>query len=161
MMSTEDALEELFATAPAATFTRRKEAIPGDLRIAYRLALLVLLLYRFRSNTAALEHLHTMWWAVRSEETRQLFLRWYDGDKRPDEIIVRFDPSLSVTVDLGLGAELIQTTSTGSVALTEKGVAYVVDLWSEANVLREEKAFLNRLPRKMSQRVLKELTEWQ
>lgn len=159
-MSSVEALEELFASAPPAVFTRRNEAIPGDLRITWRLSLLCLLLQRFRGNKATLEHLHILWWAIRSDETRRLFLRWFVGDKRPDEIIVRFDPSLSVTVDLALGSGLVRVTSTGSIDLSSGGNALATDLWLEGELLSDEKAFLSKLPRKMTQRSLKELTEW-
>jgi hypothetical protein len=101
-----------------------------------------------------------MWWAVRSDETRRLFLRWLDGDKRPDEIIVRFDPSLAVTVDLALGSGLVSRTSTGAVALLPTGLALAGELWSDGNVLVEEKAFISKLPRSMTQTALKELTQW-
>lgn len=159
-MSAIEALEELFASSPGAVFTRRNEAIPGDLRITWRLSLLCLLLQRFRGNTATHEHLHILWWAIRSEDTQRLFIRWFDGDKRPDELIVRFDPSLSVTVDLALGSKLVTLTSTGSIGLTATGVSLANDLWTETEILREEKSFLTKLPRKMTQRSLKELTEW-
>ena len=159
-MSEVEALEELFASAPRAVFSRRNDAIPGDLRITWRLSVLCLVLQRFRSNSSTLEHLHIMWWAIRSDETRNLFLRWLDGDKRPDEIIVRFDPSLAVTVDLALGSGLASRTSAGSIALQPAGIALAGELWSDTGVLVEEKAFISRLPRSLNQRTLKELTEW-
>jgi len=159
-MSEFEALEELFAAAPGAVFSRRDDAIPGDLRITWRLSVLCLVLQRFRGNKSTLENLHILWWSVRSGETRGLFLRWLDGDKRPDEIIVRFDPSLAVTVDLALGAGLAMRTNTGAIALLPTGLALAVDLWSDADVLVEEKTFLSKLPRSLTQRALKELTEW-
>jgi hypothetical protein len=159
-MSEIEALEELFASAPNAVFNRRNDAIPGDLRITWRLSVLCLVLQRFRGNKSALENLHTMWWAVRSDETRRLFLRWLDGDKRPDEIIVRFDPSLAVTVDLALGSGLVSRTSTGAIALLPTGLALAGELWSDSNVLVEEKAFISKLPRSLTQSALKELTQW-
>lgn len=87
-------------------------------------------------------------------------MRWYEGDKRPDEVIVRFDPSLSMTVDLALGSGLVTSTTTGSIALSEGGTSFATDLWDQGDALVEEKRFLATLPRKMSQRTLRELTEW-
>lgn len=159
-MSEIEALEELFASAPGAVFSRRNDAIPGDLRITWRLSVLCLVLQRFRSNRSTLENLHTMWWAIRSVESRNLFLRWLDGDKRPDEIIVRFDPSLALTVDLALGSGLASRTSTGSIGLTPAGLALAGELWSYTDVLAEEKVFISKLPRSLTQSALKELTEW-
>lgn len=159
-MSEIHALEELFDSAPRAVFRQRNVAIPGDLRVVWRLSLLCLILQRFRGKKSALENLHTVWWAMRSDETRQLFLRWFEGDKRPDEIIVRFDPALSMTVDLALGSGLVSRTSTGAIALLPSGLALAVELWSSEDLLAEEKTFISKLPRSLTQSALKELTEW-
>jgi|GEM_PF-6587380 len=51
-------------------------------------------------------------------------------------------------------------TNTGAIALLPTGLALAVDLWSDADVLVEEKTFLSKLPRSLTQRALKELTEW-
>lgn len=159
-MNSVEALEELFAHAPAAIFRERKDAIPGDLRISWRLSVLCMLLQRFRNDRATLEHLHIVWWAMRSPDSQQLFLRWFDGDKRPDELIVRFDPSLSVTVDLAIGEDLVEVTSTGAIGLSLIGRELALEIWKDPAVLVAEKAFLSKLPRKMTQTSLKELTEW-
>ncbi|WP_269937476.1 hypothetical protein [Arthrobacter sp. HY1533] len=155
-----EAMQELFASAPPAVFSRRNDAIPGDLRIAWRLCVLSIVLQRFRANKSSLENLHTMWWAIRSDDTRQLLLRWLEDDKRPDEIIVRFDPSLSATVDLALGSGLVYRANTGAIVLQPSGLALANEIWVEDNVLVEEKKFLSKLPRNLTQRGLKELTEW-
>lgn len=159
-MSEVHALEELFESAPRAVFIRRNVAIPGDLRITWRLSTLCLILQRFRGKKSTLENLHIMSWAIRSAETRDLFLRWFEGDKKPNEVIVRFDPSLSVSVDLAVGSGLVSRTATGSISLLPTGLALAEELWSDSTVLVEEKAFVAKLPKSLTQRTLKELTEW-
>lgn len=156
-----EALEELFAGQTAKIgFRRRNDAIPGDLRISWRLAVLCLLLARFRSNTARTEHLHTLWWAIRSEATRDLIVRWFNGRPVPDEIIVRFDPSLSKTIDLAVGQGLVDTLTDGRVKLTSTGLAMAQAVSSKVDVLEDEKGFLEKLPRSISQKAMKEMTEW-
>jgi hypothetical protein len=151
------AFQELGARA---RFTRRSVDIPGDSRVAWRLSILCLLLQRGRSKTLALEHLHVLWWAVRSTESRSVFLRWFEGEKRPDEFLVRFDPSLTTTVDLAIGQRLAVTHPNGSVQLTAIGVDLASAVAGDPDVLAVEKTFLSRLPVRITQREIQQLLEW-
>uniref|UniRef100_UPI004040078B hypothetical protein n=1 Tax=Streptomyces sp. DSM 41540 TaxID=3448657 RepID=UPI004040078B len=156
-----EALEELFAGRPTKIgFRRRNDSIPGDLRISWRLAVLCLLLARFRAKTARIEHLHTLWWAIRSEATRDLIIRWFNNKPVPDEIIVRFDPSLTKTIDLAVGQGLVESDSNGVVKLTSTGLAMAQAVGVSDDVLADEKGFLESLPRSISQRAMREMTEW-
>lgn len=160
-MTSEDVLEELFEGRQfAVSFTRRGEAIPGDLRVAWRLAVLCLILFRFWGNRAAMEHLHTLWWAVRSEANREVLARWFAGDRRPDDVLVRFDPSLSATLDLALGQHLIEIIPSGAITLTPSGVALAQAAGNQQVALLAEKEFLDRLPKKLTQKALREIVEW-
>ena len=141
-------------------FTKRPMSIPGDLRLAWRLAVLCLLLQRGRANSLALEHLHVLWWAIRSDANRAMFLRWFDGNGRPDELLVRYDPSLSATLDLAIGQRLVSMSSAGSVNLTATGVALAVEVATQTDALASERAFLDRLPNRITQTKIKELLEW-
>lgn len=161
-MTTQSTIRELFEMldSPVA-FGREPEAIPGDLRISWRLSILCLLLARCRGAKTNLQTLHVLWWASRSRATRDLFLRWLDGDSRPDDLVVRFDPSLTVTIDLALGAGLVTWESRDSVVgLSPKGKGLAETAWSDENVLREQKAFLRRLPARITQKSMRELLEW-
>ncbi|MDP1720805.1 MAG: hypothetical protein Q8L08_07425 [Candidatus Nanopelagicaceae bacterium] len=119
-----------------------------------------MLLKRGRANTLALEHLHVMWWAIRTIDNRRLFLRWLQGDRRPDELLVRFDPSLSNTVDLALGQGLAELTSSGSVRLTVSGLEYAQHAQGEGEPLRAEREFLQQLPASITNRQVQKLLEW-
>jgi len=143
-----------------ARFTRRTVDIPGDSRVAWRLSILCILLQRGRAKTLALEHLHVLWWAVRSNESRNVFLRWFDGDKRPDEFLVRFDPSLTATVDLAIGQKLVVSQASGAVQLTARGVDLASVVGADSEVLAVEKDFLARLPTRITQREIQQLLEW-
>ena len=141
-------------------FSSRPTDIPGDLRISWRLSVLCLLLRRGRGNLLALEHLHVLWWAVRSEATRSLLLRRMSGEGRPDELLVRFDPSLTTTVDLALGAELVEVVAHGAVKLTATGLLFADEVAIEPNVLVAEKRFLAELPARITQAQINEILEW-
>ena len=156
-----DELRNFFADISATPqFTRRSTNIPGDFRIAWRLSVLCLLLRRGRANTLALEHLHVLWWSVRSEATRSLLLRWFKGEGRPDEMLVRFDPSLSVTLDLALGQHLAEITDSGAVRLTANGAALADAVLVQDDALVEEKTFLSALPTNITQKQIQTLLEW-
>lgn len=160
-MNSTNSLEELFEnTGKKITFSRRGESIPGDLRLSWRISMLCLILQRFRGNKSALEPLHSVWWAIRSQETREIFMRWFQGEKRPDEVIVRFDPSLSITLDLALGQGIVAMSDSGAIVLTAAGDALANWIWSSGDIFEVEKAFLTVLPRKVTQKFIKEMTEW-
>lgn len=160
-MSEIEELEAFFSSISAAPrFTDRAVNIPGEFRTGWRLSVLCLILSRGRANQLALDHLHVLWWAVRSSTSRALFLRWATGEKSPDEIIVRFDPSLTATVDLATGQQLVGRTRSGLIKLTSAGLSLTEIVASETKVLVREKEFLQKLPSKISQRQLSDLLEW-
>jgi len=160
-MSDIERLREFFSELEARpVFTRRATNIPGDLRIAWRLSVLCLILRRGRANSLALEHLHVLWWAVRSEATRSLLLRWFRGEGRPDEMLVRFDPSLSVTLDMAIGQRLALMTETGGVQLTPEGAALADAVLVQDEALVEEKNFLSELPTRITRTQIQSLLEW-
>ena len=154
MSSFSEELEHLFVALDANIgFASRPQAIPGDLRVRWRLSILCLMLEGARGKTLALPHLHVLWWATKSAETRQLFLRSIDGETRPGEVLVRFDPTLSTTVDLGLGCGLVTRTSAGGVKLTPLG-ASVASACTSAGILSAEQEFLTLIPHPITQALL-------
>jgi hypothetical protein len=154
------ALRELFSARPAVLrFSDRAASIPGDYRVSWRLSIVVLLLQRGRAKSLQLEHLHVLWWAVRSAATRELLLRFLDGNGRPDEMLVRFDPSLSVTLDLAIGAGLVDVDSNGKVTVTATGIALAASLRDEP-VLTAEKQFIEQLPRSITKAQFARILDW-
>lgn len=160
-MNDNNALRELFGELSAAPrFTERAVNIPGDFRTSWRLSVLCLLVSRGRARTLTLDHLHVLWWAVRSSVTRDLLMRWFAGERRPDEMLIRFDPSLTITLDLALGHGLVDRTKTGGIHLTTRGAELVAAVQGEESVLVEERAFLAALPKSINQTQVRDLLEW-
>lgn len=156
-----EALREFFEEVTASPrFSRRAVSIPGDFRTAWRLSILCLLLQRGRANTLSLEHLHVLWWAVRTARSRELLLRWFDGDRSPDELLVRFDPSLTISVDLALGEELVTRVSSGNIKLATTGASLAASIYDQEDLMVDEKAFLAALPTRITQRQVRDLLEW-
>jgi hypothetical protein len=76
------------------TFKRRPVSLPGDMRPVWRLHVLVLLLEQCWGGKATHQQLHVLNWAIKTEETRVAFLQFIQGHRAPNQIIVRYDPSL-------------------------------------------------------------------
>jgi len=140
-------------------FAPRPQNIPGDRRLAWRTGAVCVVLSRGRSKTLALDHLSVLWWAMLSPATRELLSRWFAGQARPDELLVRYDPSLSVTLDLAQGAGLI-SVSDGKARLLAPGIVLAEHIWSDESVMSEEKAFLRSIPAGITQTRMRQLLEW-
>lgn len=137
----------------------RPQSIPGDRRKLWRVSVVTLLLRRGRANSMTLEHLHVFWWAVRSPLARAQFGRWLTDGRDPNDLIVRFDPSLSYTLDLAQGFGLTAATSRG-ITLTAKGLALASDLDDADDVFVEIKDYLHGLPNRITKAQFQRILDW-
>lgn len=138
-------------------FQARPEPIPGDLRLAWRLTALAVILYRSRADKAPLQQISILWWAMRSDAARQRFLRWYRGESAPDEVLVRYDPTVNATIDLSIGLHLVTRESNGTLRLTSTGKTVATRAWEIEGFMSNEKEFLSQLPARMTQAVVRDL----
>lgn len=160
-MNTSDQLREFFNSLEGRPqFRRRNESIPGDLRVSWRVSAVCLLLTKGRANSLALEHLHVLWWAIRSTVSQKQVIRAFEGRSQPEDILVRFDPSLSVSLDLALGAGLAERSSTGTMRLTPAGLLLSQNILTSEEAFREEKIFLAQLPAKMTKNQFERILAW-
>src|SRR4051794_8644900 len=60
-------------------FTRRPTYVPVAARVPWRLAVMCLVLSRFRNYSARVEHLHMVHWALTNPTTRRQLKVWLDG----------------------------------------------------------------------------------
>lgn len=154
-------LAELFASKETGvTFTRRPDPIPGDLRLGWRLSALTLVLDRCRGGAANQEQIHLLVWALRAASTRAMLKRWIEGERMPDDFAVRYDPALSRTISLAVACGLVERRQNQTIALTHDGAALARTVWSEVEVLREEKALLDAMPRKITQKEIRKIVSW-
>lgn len=154
-------LQEFFSdTETRPYFSRRPVNIPGDYRTTWRLAMVCILLHRGRANTLSMPHLHVLWWAANSSTSRELFLRWLAGTRAPDELLVRFDPSLIISVNLAIGERLAARENNGNIRLTSAGESFASAVERNDETLVAEKNFLDQLPRRITQQQIRDLLEW-
>ena len=139
-------------------FARRPDQIPADLRLPWRLGALCLVLSQCRGKSAYFEQIHLLIWSLRSELAQQTLQRWFRGDPRPDDIIVRFDPSLSRTIAIAAASELVERRPQG-VALTTNGKEFAAAIRADDGVMQAEKHFLSTLPAAITQKSVRDLLE--
>lgn len=106
------------------SFQRRPTPVPGDLRIAWRIALILMMLGCSRSHRASLAKLHILNDVVRSESHDQLKLA-LAGDRKQPPWSFRVEPAFARAIDFVVGERLaIWTKATGRAALqlTKSGI---------------------------------------
>jgi hypothetical protein len=121
------------------------EPIAGDLRPAWGIALLVLILGRSRGKRASLQKLHFVAHSARTREARQQAQRVFDRLLRPAELLVRVEPSLNRAIAFAKGYGLIDLERGRTVKLTDKGSEVLKTLLAADTVMAEEKGFLDAI----------------
>lgn len=125
-------------------FRRQPKPVDARHRVAYRTALLVLVLARFNRRAAKLSSLHTMMWATRSSRTRRMFSAWWDGRRSYNTLTERIDPDLEITLNLALIDGVVEPVGqTARVRLTTKGSQLAGLIAADQELLRVEKSFLD------------------
>jgi hypothetical protein len=141
-------------------FARRPTPVPAALRPEWRIASLLLALNQCWGNKATRRQLHVLNWAIRTAESRAIFLRVLSGELKPDEAIVRFDPVVERALDFAAGESLV-SISGDHVLLTDKGVDFVKRLSREKDCMKLEKQFLSAVGRKLTQVQVESFLTWE
>jgi hypothetical protein len=83
--------------------------------------------------------------ASRTEAARDTFIRWSEGLHDPDEVPVRYDPSVELTLRLAVGSDLVMKSSSRNetwFVLTRAGERLAQELDSLDGLMEQEKQFL-------------------
>ncbi len=123
-------------------FRQRPTPLVGDLRPAWRIAVVLLMLLHSRGKKATLQKLHVLNTACRSMVTRRAFLRYVQGEAQKDEIIPRVEPSLNRALNLARGEGLVEIEKGKNIKLTAAGLNLAKKLDETSDCLEVEKAFL-------------------
>lgn len=142
-------------------FRRRPVPIPGDLRPAWRIALIVLLMRKCcRQNRTSRTRLHVLSWGFLSPDGREQLQAAVERRLRPDALIVRFEPFLEQAIAFAVGEELLRVLSDGRVELTESGVAFANELDSDESVLVQEKELMEILRSRLTEQLVNDMFGW-
>jgi hypothetical protein len=142
------------------SFTERPTPLSGDLRPAWRVSLILLMLLNSRGQKATLQKLHLLKSACRSEATRHAFLRYTKGEVRKDEIIPRVEPSLIRAVNLARGEGLIEVEKGKNLRLTPRGQEVADQLNGIEDCMDVEKQFLRAVGKFATETNVENLFTW-
>ena len=127
-------------------FRQRPISVPGDLRPAWRISLIVLLLRKCcRRGRSSLRRLHVFSWAIRDREVSIALVRAVNGEVPPDTVLVRIEPALNRAVDFAIGEGLVRRQSSDRVELTPEGKDFADSILKDTIVLGFEKQFIETI----------------
>jgi hypothetical protein len=141
-------------------FSRRPTPLAGDLRPAWRIALILLMLLHSRGKKATLQKLHVLNWACRSVATRSAYMQYVEGKARKDDIIPRVEPSLNRALNLARGEGLIEIEKGKNIKLTPKGIILADRLNEDFDFLEAEKTFLVAVKSFTTEGKVEDLFSW-
>ena len=135
------------------SFQRRPTPVPGDLRIVWRVALILVMLGSSRSSRASLAKLHILNDAVRSDQHDRL-KEVLAGVHRKQPWSFRVEPAFARAIDFVVGEKLaIWTKATGRAALqlTKIGVGAAEAVMSLEDALVTERAIASDLAKMITE----------
>lgn len=136
------------------SFERKPSAVPGDLRIGWRLPLTLLMLNNSHGKKASLAKLNLLNDALRSEKSRSKLGQIVRGETALIEWRMRVEPAFGRNVDLMTGAQLAEwrvASGKASICLTDKGKQVAKQLENDNDSFVAEKAFLKEFSKKITE----------
>jgi hypothetical protein len=136
------------------SFRRRPVAVPGDLRIEWRVSVVILMLGFSRSKQASLAKLHILNDAVRAPRTAALLDLLIKPHSGRTPWTFRIEPAFGRAIDFVVGDGLAAWTTTAdrsALQLTAKGAAVFEVLKREKDVLATERDALSVYAKSMTE----------
>ncbi len=127
--------------------------MPGDLRIAWRVSLILVMLACSRSSRASLAKLHILNDAIRSGQHARL-RSVLDGTRPDSPWNLRVEPAFARAIDFVVGENLATwTKATGRAALqlTKSGTAAAAAVMGVRDALVEERAIISDLAKAITE----------
>lgn len=112
--------------------------LPARDRAGWRLSALTLALRACRGQSATVEQLHVLMWALQSAANADEFMRaWNRGSATP-RVLRAFDVRLDDTLNLGQAAGLLEQTPSGRYKLTQTGTLFADRIRAERGLMEVE-----------------------
>jgi hypothetical protein len=130
------------------SFYSRPTPVPADLRINWRVAVLLIMLSESRFNRASLAKLHLFNQAIRSTSARAKLTRILSKDEPPVNWIVRVEPAFGRAIDFFVGekfGEWTKASQRAALQLTTSGVRAANAVQEAEDTLAEEKAYFKEI----------------
>jgi len=134
----------------------RPEPVPGDLRLAWGIAVVILILGRSRGKRASLQKLHFMAHSTRTRQAREETMRVLEGRVATAALVVRVEPWLNRALAFARASGLVAIEHGSHAKLTNEGISALEKISDAESVLSEEKVFLDAFgPRATEATILK------
>lgn len=137
--------------------SERKEFVSCDLRPAWRISLLLLILRLVgRGSKASRNKIHIVNWALKNGEHVESYLAYIESGKgkRP---FINLDPAMDKAIDYALYSKLL-TIENNRVTLTAEGIE-IANKLKKSDVFGNEKKLLDRLKSALSEEKVKKAFE--
>lgn len=142
------------------SFVERPIPVPGDLRLSWRIPIVLLMLHHSRQNKASLIKLHVLNDAIRTPAGADR-LRQILRNQLPSSFWQpRIEPAFARAIDFAIGdgfVAWINTTNGPGLSLTDKSAPVLSKVIELTDVLVEEKQVLTELARKVTEGFAKSL----
>lgn len=152
-------LDTLLGKVPQGTFTfvPRPQSAAPEIRLSWRLPMLMLCLFYSRNKCASLERLHVLNWAIRSAFLRKRLSEALRGERRADDILIRYEPALERVLAFAISEHLVERLPNSRFKLSEKGVSFSTYILSDDAVLLDERDWLARWGMVLTEKAVKNL----
>lgn len=142
-------------------FRQRPASIPADLRPAWRIGLIVLLLNNCcRNGKTSLTRLHVLSWGFITSDGRSQLALAVEGKLSPDSLVIRFEPFLLQAVDYAVGERIILRIGGDKVELTELGRKLAVELQADKAIFASEKGLMATIGMRVTEDLIKRMFGW-
>jgi hypothetical protein len=131
--------------------TPRPNPVPGDLRVSWGIALIVLLLGSSRAKKASFPKLHLLAHSSRTEHGRRTLTRYVETRSERDKPLIRVEPWLNRAIGFATAEGLVAVTKGKSAALTPRGEHFFAALRGNTELMREEQEFAAVCARRLTE----------
>jgi hypothetical protein len=140
-------------------FNQRPSPVPGELRLTWGIALLLLIVFYSRGKKTSLQKLHVLNWAVRSEGNRREFRAVLNREKSTFNFIPRVEPSVNRAIQFAIAEKLVIVDQGRRLTLTPKGLAAAREV-NGSDTFVAEKSFLEAIRAAATEKRMEELLNW-
>lgn len=137
------------------------EAIPGDMRPLWRIAVILLVLRMgSTAQTASVEKVQVANWMLRQPSRWNEFAAILSGQLPLFRFNVQFDPFIQRALNFAIGEKLIDFTDSKRLILTPLGVSVSSQIAESNDTLKPELEFLRSIKKNFNEAKIKSLLQW-
>jgi hypothetical protein len=133
-------------------------AIAAELRPDWKIGAVLLILHlSSHGGKSSLRRLHILNWALRSSKNRAEFEQVREHQQPLFSFQFRFEPALGRAINLAVGEKLIEWVGGDRLQITAKGKRWVTEILKDEDVMQEERDFLKRIGKSITEPVATEM----